>query len=157
MGALLGRALAEILLPLLQPLELVGDLLPLVLVLLPLGEELFFCVHHFSSNVKTTVTRNRVTVVVLLWDSCQRQRKGEPLVRSEATQRLGFQPLSSAGRTYSPRENIEVRPSGIKDIPVYLIAKPPNPHNQMCHSHGADFLLRSISEKHLSFDKGSGD
>ena len=33
MGAFLGRALAEILLPLLNPLELVGDLLPLGLIL----------------------------------------------------------------------------------------------------------------------------
>ena len=44
-GALLCRTLAEILLPLLQPLELVGDLLVLGLVLLSLGEELFFCFH----------------------------------------------------------------------------------------------------------------
>ena len=41
-GALLSCALAEILLPLLQPLELVGDLLALGFILLPLGEELFF-------------------------------------------------------------------------------------------------------------------
>ena len=46
-GALLCHTLAEILLPLLQPLELVGDLLALVLVLLPLCEKLFFFVHHF--------------------------------------------------------------------------------------------------------------
>ena len=60
--ALLGRALADVFLPLLQPLELVGDLLALGLVLLPLHEVLFFFVHYYSSNVKTTVTRNRVTV-----------------------------------------------------------------------------------------------
>ena len=44
-GTLLGRALADVFLPLLQPLELVGDLLPLGLILLPLREELFFCFH----------------------------------------------------------------------------------------------------------------
>ena len=41
-GALLSCALTKILLPLLQPLELVGDLLALGLILLPLREELFF-------------------------------------------------------------------------------------------------------------------
>ena len=49
-GAFLGRTLAEILLSLLQPLELVGDLLALGLILLPLREELFFCVHYYDHS-----------------------------------------------------------------------------------------------------------
>ena len=49
-GALLGCALADILLPQLQPLELVGYLLSLGFILLTLCEELFFCVHHYDHS-----------------------------------------------------------------------------------------------------------
>ena len=45
-GALLCRTLAEIL-SRCSTAELVGDLLALGLVLLPLCEELFLCVHYF--------------------------------------------------------------------------------------------------------------